>query len=294
MSEYDIPSVLSSIWPEWSVIGRPLGVGTYGNVYKIIHNNDTLSSDTAVISESAVKIISIPKNQTEIDTLGSNPSFIRQSCREYEDIARNFSSEIKLLETLKGSSNVVHIEDYKILRNPDEIGWTLVIRMELLKPLKELYPFSEENAVRLGIDICSALEICFQKNIIHRDIKPSNIFCTEFGIYKLGDFGIARIMQSADNSMTTGVGTPNFIAPEVINGLEYDYRADIYSLGMVLYHLLNNQIPPFCPLDKQILSYQDRTDAYFRRIHGEILPPHILQTDLSRHRLCGKPQWDVL
>lgn len=275
MSEYDITPILSSIWPEWSIIGRPLGVGTYGDVYKITRNNDTLSGDAAVISESAVKIIQIPRNHSEIDTLGENPSFIQQSCREYESIARNFSSEIKLLETLKASSNVVHIEDYKILRNPDEIGWTIVIRMELLKPIKELYPFSEEETVRLGIDICSALEICFQKNIIHRDIKPSNIFCTEFGTYKLGDFGIARIMQSADNSMTTGVGTPNFIAPEVINGLEYDYRADIYSLGMVLYHLLNNQTPPFCPLDKQILSYQDRTDAYFRRIHGEILPPPI-------------------
>ena len=274
MSEYDITPILSSIWPEWSVSGS-LGVGTYGDVYKITRNNDTLSGDAAVISESAVKIIPIPRNHREIDTLGENPSFIQQSCREYESIARNFSSEIKLLETLKGAANIVHLEDYKILRNPDEISWTILLRMELLKPIKELYPFTEKNAIRLGIDICSALEICFQKNIIHRDIKPTNIFCSEFGTYKLGDFGIARILQPADNSMTNEVGTPNFIAPEVIMGQEYDYRADIYSLGMVLYHLLNNHIPPFCPLDKQILSYQDRTDAYFRRIHGEILPPPI-------------------
>ena len=90
MSEYDISSVLSSVWPEWSITGRPLGAGTYGNVYKIVRNNDPLSRDTAVISESAVKIISIPKDQAEIDTLGSNPSFIQQSCREYAQKTLSF------------------------------------------------------------------------------------------------------------------------------------------------------------------------------------------------------------
>ena len=271
MSEYDITSILSSIWPEWSITGL-LGIGTYGNVYKITRNNDMLNSDTAVISESAVKIISIPRDHAEIDTLGSNTNFVEQVCREYESIVQSLSREIKLLESLKGAPNVVHIEDYKILKNQDGISWTIVIRMELLKPIKELYPFSEVNAIRLGIDICSALAICAQKNIIHRDIKPSNILCTEFGTYKLGDFGISRMFQQTNDSMTNGVGTPNFVAPEVISGQTYDYRADIYSLGMVLYHLLNNQIPPFCPLDKQILSYQDRMDAYLRRMHGEVFP----------------------
>lgn len=278
MSESSANEILQSVWSEWSVTGF-LGSGTYGNVYRAVRSSDSLRGDTTVFSESAVKIISIPRDSRELAASGGNPSYIQQSRREYESIAADFSSEIALLETLKGAFNVVHIEDYKIIRNQDGIGWTIIIRMELLKPIRELYPLNEEETVKLGIDICSALEVCSGKNIIHRDIKPSNIFCTEFGNYKLGDFGIARIMKAADSTMTQGMGTPNFVAPEVMNGEHYDFRSDIYSLGMVLYHQMNNQTPPFCPLDKQILNYQDRMDAYLRRIKGEELPRPVSATD---------------
>ena len=70
--------------------------------------------------------------------------------------------------------------------------------MELLKPLKEVLKtetFSEERIVQLGMDICRALEVCERRDVIHRDIKPDNIMMSEFGNFKLGDFGIARTME---------------------------------------------------------------------------------------------------
>lgn len=273
MDEYNAGEILRDVWPEWTIVGS-LGSGSYGEVYKIVRG-DASMHDSEIFSESAVKIISVPRDKSELDTLGNNQEFIRQSQNEYEGLASDLSSEIHLLESLKGASNVVHIEDYRIRKNEENIGWTIIIRMELLRSIKELYPFSEEETIKLGIDICSALEVCSKKNIIHRDIKPSNIFITEFGDYKLGDFGISKIMQSANVSMTQGIGTPNFVAPEVVNGEHYDFRADIYSLGMVLYHLLNNLKQPFQPQDKQILSYHDRVDSYLRRVRGEALPPPV-------------------
>lgn len=271
MSESSANEIINSAWSEWHVTGF-LGSGTYGNVYRVSRMGSSMKDTPTVFSESAVKIIKIPKDGRELHESGSNPSYIQQSKREYESIAVDLSNEIAFLETLKSTFNVVHIEDYKILRNSDGIGWTILIRMELLRPIRDLYPFTEEETIRLGIDICSALEVCSVKNIIHRDIKPGNIFCTEFGSYKLRDFGIARIMKNADAVMTQGMGTPNFIAPEVMNGEHYDFRSDIYSLGMVMYYLMNNQTPPFCPQDKQLLNYQDRMDAYLRRMRGEALP----------------------
>ena len=97
--------------------------------------------------------------------------------------------------------------------------------------------------------MCSALELCRENNIIHRDIKPQNIFVSRYGVFKLGDFGVAKastIRTSADK-----VGTYSYMAPEVYKGKGYDDRVDIYSLGMVLYWLLNERRGPFLPMPPQ-------------------------------------------
>jgi len=264
MPEYKPSEILSKIWPKWKIVDI-CGYGTYGEVYRI-RRVDVQSG--VISSESALKIITIPQNLDEI-TMLRNENEIEAAKREYASTAMEFSGEIRLLESLKGASSVVHIEDYSIVKNEDGISWTILIRMELLQPLRLLLPLSESEVIKLGIDMCSALEICAKKNIIHRDIKLSNIFCSEYGNYKLGDFGIAKVMESSSLNMTANTGTPIYIAPEVVSGKRYDTRADIYSLGMVLYNLMNDQCPPFYPMSKQILSAKDRSEAYARRINGE-------------------------
>lgn len=122
--------------------------------------------------------------------------------------------------------------------------------MELLTPLNEYYaehPPTEKDILRLGIDICRALEMCAKNKIIHRDVKPSNIFISPNGDYKLGDFGVARRIEATCGAFSKK-GTYDYMAPEVYRDAIYDTRADLFSLGIVLYKLMNSGRIPFCRL----------------------------------------------
>ncbi|MBE5951837.1 MAG: hypothetical protein E7260_09645 [Lachnospiraceae bacterium] len=116
----------------------------------------------------------------------------------------------------------------------------------------------------------AALISCHGKNIIHRDIKDDNIFVSPEGVYKLGDFGVSKALN--DKSRAESVkGTPNFIAPEVYLGKEtYDNTVDLYSLGIVLYKLLNKSRNPFMPMFPQPYSTADEDTAFEQRMRGEI------------------------
>lgn len=98
-----------------------------------------------------------------------------QSVKEYyKDIAGKLLNEFNLMAKLKGNSNIVSYEDHNIEPHEDGIGYDILIRMELLTPLSEYFEngIDEKDVIRLGIDICKALEICQQYEIVHRDIKP--------------------------------------------------------------------------------------------------------------------------
>ena len=136
--------------------------------------------------------------------------------------------------------------------------------------IREKGRLSETSAVQITIRILSALQHAHSNGIIHRDIKPQNIFVSRYGVFKLGDFGVAKastIRTSADK-----VGTYSYMAPEVYKGKGYDDRVDIYSLGMVLYWLLNDRRGPFLPMPPQVPTPEQITDAQIRRFRGETLP----------------------
>lgn len=130
---------------------------------------------------------------------------------------------------------------------------------------------SEDDVLRLGIDLCKALEYCQCQNIIHRDIKPENIFVSRFGEFKLGDFGIARELERTMSGLSKK-GTYSYMAPEMYKGEAYDSRVDIYSLGIVLYKLRNHNRLPFISLEKQLITYRDKENALNKRMAGEKLP----------------------
>jgi hypothetical protein len=127
------------------------------------------------------------------------------------------------------------------------------------------------DVIQFGIDICSALEQCSKLSIIHRDIKPDNILVAPNGDYKLCDFGIARYMDQTVGSLSLK-GTYTYMAPEIYHGQKYGSQADIYSLGIVLYRLMNRNRDPFINPEKQMVYYKDREEALRRRMEGEELP----------------------
>ena len=262
--------IVKKIWPEWELDDKPLGSGSYGTVYRAVRR------DNGVESTAAIKVISVPLNTSEIDSLRSEGLDENATRTHLKNVVDDYVREIKLMESMKGMQNIVSIEDYKVIEKEDEIGWYILIRMELLTPLNTYLcdkTFSETEAIKLGIDICSALEICAKSNIIHRDIKPENIFVNAYGYFKLGDFGIAKQFESMTGSLSQNRGTYYYMAPEVAKGTDYDVRADIYSLGIVLYRLLNKNHLPFLETEKQLTNPLEREKAVNRRINGEPLPP---------------------
>ena len=185
---------------------------------------------------------------------------------------RNYLQEYKVMKELQGQSNIVSCEDFKVVPHKDGIGGDIFLRMELLTPLRQILrekTLSEEEIIKLGKDISRALILCERENITHRDIKPANIMVSRFGDYKLGDFGVSKVMDHA--TYATAMGTPEYQAPEVVHMEKYDHRADIYSLGITLYWLLNNRKMPFVRADEK-LTPMIKEQAINQRYQGEKLP----------------------
>lgn len=275
---------LSKVWPEWKVEDKPLGRGSYGVVYKAVR------LDHDVESYAAIKVISIPQNESEVDSLRSEGLSMDATRTYLQGIVNDFVSEIQLMESFKGVQNIVSVEDYKVIEKKDEIGWDIYIRMELLTPFNSYISdktLSETEVIKLGIDICTALELCAKRDVIHRDIKPQNIFINQFGHYKLGDFGIARKLENVTGGLSQK-GSPNYMAPEVAKSTQYDATVDLYSLGIVLYQLMNKNRLPFLDTEKQLLNPNERSAALNRRLEGEPLPaPCDASAAMSEVILCA-------
>lgn len=256
-----------SVWPEWELIEK-IGEGSFGKVYKAKRTERGRSF------YSAIKIISIPASKGELDSVRAEMNN-EQSTREYfRNLVEDCIQEIYTMEHFCGNSHVVSFEDFKVVEYLDEIGWDISIRMEYLTSFmdyctgKEL---TEKEVIKLGCDLAMALIYCRKLNIIHRDVKPENIFVSRFGDFKLGDFGIAREQAHTMSNMSKK-GTYSYMAPEIYKGEKYDSSIDIYSLGIVLYKLMNQNRLPFLSLDKQLITYRDKETALARRMAGEKMP----------------------
>lgn len=174
---------------------------------------------------------------------------------------------------LRENPNIVRCDDFRDIQHDDGLGWDIYIKMELLTPLMKCLDkvSSEEQIIQMGMDICNALIDCQKKSIIHRDIKPQNVFVSESGRFKLGDFGIARTIERTTHA-TAGIGTYSYMAPEVERNEPYGKTADIYSLGLMMYWLLNDRRGPFMPLPPAVPKYGDEEQARRRRFAGEQIP----------------------
>ena len=257
------------LWGEWNAESK-LGEGSYGAVWKV--KRQAISGK---VYYAAVKHISIPKDDSEVDQLIAEgvASDLEGARFYYDDMLKSISAEIDAMYELQGYTNIVTYEDYTVIPKKSGIGYDLFLRMELLTPLTEKLKqgIQAGDVAVLGRDIATALSVLEDHRMIHRDIKPQNIFVNDMGVYKLGDYGTARGLSSDAVAMSRK-GTFNYMSPEIYNGQEADIRADIYSLGIVLYRLLNGSRLPFLPTVGTVTS-KDNDSAGVRRLSGEQLPP---------------------
>ena len=253
-----------TVWPGWKTIGM-IGRGGFGEVYEV-------ERDVAGLEKAAVKRISIPQDSGEIEELYASGCDDVSLQKHFNDYLQEFLKEYRLMADLKGNTNIVSCDDVRYEQHDDGIGWDIYIRMELLIPLMKVLDHidTEEQVIKVGRDICNALVLCRSRNIVHRDIKPQNIFVSKNGDYKLGDFGIAKTMEKTSGA--TKIGTYEYMAPEVYHGQPYGSAADIYSLGMVLYWLLNERRGPFNVLPPRIPTAEEKESARIRRFSGEQIP----------------------
>ena len=259
------------VFGKW-YITKQLGAGSYGKVFEI-QRTDALDG---TVYRGALKAITIPSSPEELQSVLDEDGLDRQGASSYfRETVVALNREIALMNKVKGHSNIVSYEDHDVIEHTDGIGWDILIRMELLTPISQYFKQFDtipwQAVLRLGIDLCRALEVCEKYSIIHRDIKPANIFISDTGDFKLGDFGVART-ASASTGASTFAGTVNYMAPEVFRREKYTASVDTYSLGLVMYQLLNANRMPFYPPYPQPLTALAKERAHDRRLAGEPLP----------------------
>ena len=266
MSEERIYSY-EPLWGSWWVDGV-LGEGSFGMVYRVYRD------DLGERIYSAVKVISISQNDGQLSELcaaGMSQETMRGYCQSF---VREIIGELGLMQKFRGNSNIVSYEDHFVVEREDIIGADIVLRMELLTSLNNYINeqgFFVSDVVNMGIDLCHALELCAMQSIVHRDIKPGNIFISDSGSFKLGDFGIARSIEKGTGEMSKK-GTYSYMAPEVYCGSPYDATIDLYSLGVVMYRLLNSFRLPFLPLPPANIDFGDNEKALSKRLGGYPMP----------------------
>jgi serine/threonine-protein kinase len=117
----------------------------------------------------------------------------------------------------------------------------------LREHLYEGRPLLVDEALRLAVQLCDALQYCHERGIVHRDLKPDNVLVTRDGVVKLMDFGAALLERGrkiTTAALSPALGTPDYMAPEQVQGQRGDARTDVYALGIMLYEMLAGA-PPY-------------------------------------------------
>lgn len=209
---------------------------------------------------------------------GVKPSLSKQEMNN-GGIPDAFRFQVQIIEALRGVPNTVITEDYFIKREGKTCS--LFLRMELLTSVLELLQGQQERhlqfpvskVIRMGRDLCTALTFCREKGIYHWNIKPENIFMDEFDSFKLGDFGLSgRTGMGYSELAGQKNGAAYYAAPEVYDRNFYNETTDIYSLGIILYQILNKGRIPFLPMEGKF-DPRELENANKRRLNGEPLPP---------------------
>eukprot|EP01136_Pigoraptor_vietnamica_P007703 Opistho-1_new@42141 len=124
-------------------------------------------------------------------------------------------------------------------------------------------PLPEDNVIEWFVQIAMALAHLHERNILHRDLKTQNIFLTRHNVIKLGDLGIARVLESANDMASTLIGTPYYMSPEIFSNKPYNYKSDVWALGCCLYELATL---------KHAFNARDMNALVFKVLRGKVPP----------------------
>ena len=228
---------------DFTIIDK-IGIGGFGSVFKVINKLDK--------KEYAIKLVNIDNKDLvlrEVENLSklNHPNIIRYYGSWIENIELTETNKYLDYSDDSFSESFSSSGSYPV----NDISNYLFLQMELastnLKEIQNTVSYKEKRDIFK--DIVLGLNEIHSNNIIHRDLKPSNILIID-GKVKIGDFGLSRSLdQNRPNSLTNGIkgidltgelGSRLYSSPEQLVGDEYDYRTDIYSLGIILFEMLAN------------------------------------------------------
>lgn len=259
-------------------VSEKLGSGAFGTVYKVIKTN------AAGQYVRALKHITIPTEKQYNSVLNSMGGDVSKADSYFSQMLNNIVSEIRILNDLseKGVQHIVRYYENDILVTDSPRRYDIFILMEFLTPLEDFIKskdFLVCDVMKLGLDVLKGLQSCHKNGVIHRDIKDDNIFVSDKGEYKIGDFGVSKVLKDSSKAESLK-GTPNFLAPEVYLGKEgYTKSVDLYSLGILLYRLLNYNRNPFLPRFPEQYYSADEDRAFEERMSGKVPAPPALGGD---------------
>ena len=197
---------------------RQLGRGAMGVVYEAF--------DTVIERAVALKLL-----RTDVF-----------AAEQLADVRARFKREAHSAGKLS-HPNIVTIFDYGEHDGSPYIVMDLMSGQELARKLEAGARLPVPEAVRIISELLAALSYAHESGVVHRDIKPSNLFLLRDGTLKVVDFGVARIESSELTETGAILGTPAYMSPEQFLGLPVDGRSDLFSVGVILYHLLTGDRP---------------------------------------------------
>ena len=197
-----------------------LGEGSYGKAYLVENLNDG--------SQCVIKTIPISDLNEEEK---------KETCKEATILQRlDHSNIIKFIEVFISKKPKTSLNIVTEYADGGDLG-------EKIKAQPKGKYFPESQVLDWFTQICLAIKHIHDKHIIHRDLKAQNIFLTKSGLIKLGDFGIAKTLKNTWENARTMVGTPYYLSPEIVQGKDYSFKSDIWSLGVLLYQLMSLRMP---------------------------------------------------
>jgi serine/threonine-protein kinase len=183
--------------------------------------------------------------------------FLNANVSSDEEMLKRFVHELRYSRRIT-HKNVIRIYDFLYVGGSYAISMEYFPSHTLGTEIANERPMPPKKALTFGTDICVGMSVAHQQGIIHRDLKPANILINDTGLLKIVDFGVAAAAKSGDTQLTkTGyvIGSPKYMAPEQILGKKVDERADIYSLGVIMYEMLAGN-PPYSRGDHMSVMYQ--------------------------------------
>jgi HEAT repeat protein/tRNA A-37 threonylcarbamoyl transferase component Bud32 len=199
--------------------------------------------------------------------------FLNPNVASDEEMMKRFVHELRYSRKIT-HKNVIRIYDFLYIRGNYAISMEYFPSHTLGGEIVNEKPVALKRAIKFGIDIATGMAVAHQAGIVHRDLKPANVLIDNDSLLKIVDFGVAAAQTQGDTQLTkTGyvIGSPKYMAPEQILGKKVDERADIYSLGVILYEMFSG-VPPY--------SRGDHMSVMYQHVQGKARPPIEINKEL--------------